>query len=210
MFYSKPVTNPLTILQRSAMPEGTKVATFSNEVTRRLKTSSTSLSRTTMENILGELLDNLGGMGYGEQWRTKVLRGAMTGYTRILHKVTKGETSRNRKGAETLTNRRFKALVGAKDWYRLGKEDDAWELMPPWERAGGPIKRQPSHREHDARYVETIIFVPHTPEGALKAKLSKAEANLKYPSRTKFVEEMGRSLREMMCRAEPDPQHCGR
>ena len=90
MFYSKPVTNPLTILQRSAMPEGTKVATFSNEVTRRLKTSSTSLSRTTMEKILGDLLGNLEGMGYGEQWRTKVLRGAMTGYTRILAKCPKG------------------------------------------------------------------------------------------------------------------------
>ena len=52
--------------------------------------------------------------------------------------------------------------------------------------------------------------MPHSPERALKAKMSKAEANLKYPSRTKFVEEVGRSLREMMCRAEPDPQHCGR
>ena len=36
-FYTKPVTNPLKILKRSAMPDEMKVATFSNEMKRRLK-----------------------------------------------------------------------------------------------------------------------------------------------------------------------------
>ena len=31
-FYSKPMTNPLTILQRSAMPENIKIATISKEI----------------------------------------------------------------------------------------------------------------------------------------------------------------------------------
>ena len=90
------------------------------------------------------------------------------------------------------------------------KEEDAWEIIPPWERRGAAKKKHPSKVEHDARYIESVIFVPHTPEGALKARLTRAETNLKYPSRTKVVEQMGRSLRETLCRAEPDPQHCGR
>ena len=34
-FYSKPMANLLTILKRSAMPEGTKVATVTAEIMRR-------------------------------------------------------------------------------------------------------------------------------------------------------------------------------
>ena len=54
------------------------------------------------------------------------------------------------------------------------------------------------------------MFVPHTPCGELKAKLLKAEANLHYSSRIKFVEQMGRSIREMLCKSDPDPQECQR
>ena len=53
------------------------------------------------------MMMNLDAMGYTEAWRQKVLREAMTGYTRILAKVSKGLIQRNRKGKDTLTNRRF-------------------------------------------------------------------------------------------------------
>ena len=66
-------------------------------------------------------------------------------------------------------------------------EDDAAEILPPWEkRSNITTKRAASQR--DNRYIETVIVVPHTPSGALKAKLIKLEANLQYPSRIKFVE----------------------
>ena len=136
-FFSKPMANPMTILQRSAMPENVKVATISNEILRRLKCSSTALSKRTMETVISEYMGNLEGMGYTPEWRTKVLKAAIIGYTRVLGKVSRGETSRNRKGAETLMARRFKSLVGNKDWYRvLKEEDDATEIQPPWERRG--------------------------------------------------------------------------
>ena len=44
-FYSKPVTNPLNILRRSAMPEGLKVAITAQEILRRLKTSGEHLPK---------------------------------------------------------------------------------------------------------------------------------------------------------------------
>ena len=44
-FYKKPMSSPFTILQRSSVPEGIKVATASSELMRRLKRTSTLLSK---------------------------------------------------------------------------------------------------------------------------------------------------------------------
>ena len=97
------------------MPENTKVATFSSELLRRLRMTNTGLSRNTNEGILMDYMDNMEGMGYSTTWRTKVLRSTMIGYCRILGKIESGEMQRNRKGAATMMNRRFKSLVGSKD-----------------------------------------------------------------------------------------------
>ena len=111
-FYSKAVTNPLNILRRSAMPEGLKVATTSQEILRRLKTSGEYLPKETTEEILKKYMDNLSAMGYSHAWKKKVLRTTMIGYMRVLMKSRKGETSRNRKGKDTQVSRRFKKLLG--------------------------------------------------------------------------------------------------
>ena len=95
-----------------------------------------------MEGILGELMDNLEAIGCTGAWRINILRSTMTGYTRILVRVTKGEIQRNMKGTETLTNRRFQKLVGAKEWYKSEPEDDAWEAMPPWEKHSQTTNRR--------------------------------------------------------------------
>ena len=56
-FYKKEVSNPLTILRRSAMPEATKVDTFSSEIIRRMKTTHLRESREVREGILLDLKD---------------------------------------------------------------------------------------------------------------------------------------------------------
>ena len=43
---------------------------------------------------------------------------------RVLRKVTRKETSRNRKGPETLLRRRFRKLVGSQEWFRLDEDDE--------------------------------------------------------------------------------------
>ena len=58
------MTNPLTILERSAMPEGVKVATFSSEILQRQNTTSTGISQEETEEILLDMMDDLTDMGY--------------------------------------------------------------------------------------------------------------------------------------------------
>ena len=103
-FYNKPVSNKFTILRQSAMPESVKVATFSNKILRRLKTSHVGANQEDMEDFILNLMDELTAMGYTQEWRERVLNAAMTGYMRLLAKVESGDAKRNRKGAETLTS----------------------------------------------------------------------------------------------------------
>ena len=86
-FFKKPLASPLTILQRSAMPESVKVATFTQEILRRLKCTSTGVSQDQTEDILLDFMSELEAMGYPLEWRLKIFRKAMIGYTRILSKA---------------------------------------------------------------------------------------------------------------------------
>ena len=95
----------LTMLARSALPNNCKVATASAEVLRRLKRTSTALSQETVERILMDYMDDLCGMGYGLDWRTRVLRSTLVGYKRILSRDSKGGIRRNRLGKCTMLKR---------------------------------------------------------------------------------------------------------
>ena len=111
------------------MTDKVKIANFSSEITIRLKTTSIHISQSETEDILTTLMDDLASMGYSPEWRENVLKSAMTGYMRVLSKVDRGEVTRNRKGVDSLKMRRFKKLLGIREWYKVEREaPDAWEV----------------------------------------------------------------------------------
>ena len=114
------------------MPESVKVATFSSEILRRLKTTSILSSKEETAEVLTTFMEDMKVMGYKEDWRKKVLKSALVGYMRILGKVEKGESERNGKGTVTLRSRRLKKLVGVREWHRVDDKPD----MEPWKREG--------------------------------------------------------------------------
>ena len=92
-FYSKPMSSPIATLQRSALPEGTKVARMVSKIDRRWKNTWAEFELITMS-----FMDNLRGMGYQEWWRKKVSGKALTGYKRILRKAENGQKMRKGMG----------------------------------------------------------------------------------------------------------------
>ena len=92
-FYKKPMASELSILGRSACPEGTKVSTAVAEVLRRWKNSSPLLPREESEMITIKYMDELCGMGYSQKWRENILQSALRGYKKICKK-----SDRNRSG----------------------------------------------------------------------------------------------------------------
>ena len=98
--------------------------------------------------------------------------------------------------------------MGIYEWSRVQKEEpDAWEVMDPWINRTKPGFRK---KGNDNRYVESLVMVPHTPSSELKSRINKIEMGLRNLTRFKYVEEMGRTIREMVVRKDPDPKHCGR
>ena len=106
------MSNPLTMLRRSAMPESTKVATTASEILRRWKCTSENLGSDSFERITVRYMDNLAAMGYPLEWRRRVLATTLTGYMRVLRKCKEKGESRNRFGAMTFQKRRFRKTVG--------------------------------------------------------------------------------------------------
>ena len=62
----------------------------------------------------------------------------------------------------------------------------------------------------NSKQIESVVFIPHTPGSILWNMMNKVEASLKFRCRYKYVEEMGFSLRHLLCRKDPNPEHCGR
>ena len=82
--------------------------------------------------------------------------------------------------------------------------------MPPWEKRSYLQGSRKKKSSRDQRHIEAIAMVPYPPFSALKNRMTKAEANLGYKTRFRFVEELGRSLQQILVKKSPDPQECGR
>ena len=106
------MASPLSILRRSACPEGTKVATAVAELHRRWKNCDVFTKREDIERITKDYADMLASNGYPPEWRKKIFWKALLGYQRIPKQVDEGLTKRNRLGKETRTARRAKKLTG--------------------------------------------------------------------------------------------------
>ena len=122
-FYNKPMAAKTLMLTTSAIQENTKVATVSEEIHRRLKRSLMALSRSHVEEILLDYMDDLEAMVYSVEWRRRVLKSSLLGYRRILEKARLGKTQRKWLGHETCLKRRVKIfLVNLPASIKLGKQ----------------------------------------------------------------------------------------
>ena len=108
----------LSILRRSACPEGTKIATAVAEFHRRWKNTDMYTSNESVEEVSREYSDMLSANGYSQEWKRKVVAKALIGYERVLKLVREGKTKRNRTGKETMLRRRVKRLTGQSEWFR--------------------------------------------------------------------------------------------
>ena len=119
-FYQKPMATKVNMLKRSAVMEGTKVSTASAEYRRMWKNMSLQVSTEEFERVTQEYTNDLAGMGYNYDWRSKVLLSAIKGYSRILNKGTQ----RNQPGFSSTTARRHKRVMGPSTWFHVKPKEN--------------------------------------------------------------------------------------
>ena len=64
-------------------------------------------------------MDDLAALGYSLNWRTMVLKAAITGHCKGLKEEREGKARRNMTGKCSLKKSWFMNLVGASEWFRL-------------------------------------------------------------------------------------------
>ena len=208
------MASPFQILSRSAVPETIKVSTAVNEILRRWKTTSKECGQEVFREITLDYMDMLAANGYGEPWRRNVLQKALTGYMRILTACKAGTTTRNRKGASTLGMRRVKKLCGKTLWYQELKEEEEEDVEQRFPSSSVSSNKHIGNggKKHNKgrNLVESVMFILYTTGGKLKSELTKMEQNQPYDRKIKFVEKMGLTLNNILCKKDPVSGHCGR
>ena len=106
--YRKPMARATSLLSRTAMPEGMKVATATQEFIRRLKNTSRLLDPTHMEEELEKYCADLKRGGFKEVWVKNCLTSIVKGYLRMVSRELKGEGKVNRPETSSRTIRRHR------------------------------------------------------------------------------------------------------
>ena len=55
---------------------------------------------------------------------------------------------------------------------------------------------------------ESVWFIPHTPEGALKGKLNEMEESLGFTGKVKYIESLGSKVRQILCDKSRWKENC--
>ena len=79
------MTNPISMLQRSAISEQSQKSTAINEVMMRLKIFSLDIDKSKSEECLVKYMDNLIGIGFSEPWRRDVMTQAVKKYEYVMN-----------------------------------------------------------------------------------------------------------------------------
>ena len=101
----------MTIMASSALPPNVKRATMTNEVLRRLRNTRRDLPWSVFADTISEFSNDMRDMGYGESFRGKVIKAALTGYRRQCELADTGVRPLHRPRDYDVVNRRNKKLM---------------------------------------------------------------------------------------------------
>ena len=90
------MSNHLTILERSAIPEKIKRNSHTQEIIRSLRNTSRELEWKTKAEIISQFSHSLMCSGYSERYREEVITSGMKGFDKQLERSVKGEVPLHR------------------------------------------------------------------------------------------------------------------
>ena len=175
-FYEKPMASKLVVMQRSAVPHKIKINTLSQEVIRRMRNTRRTVGKKRRAEIMTTFMKKLKRSGYSSKTRRNVALAGMKGYLNMVKEEQAGGRRVNRPRWEGAKSRRIKKISAKSNWFRRKRKSGAGT-------ATGNTVIKDRKKEGNSRKVvcekdqeiETVLFVPHTPDGELARLLQEAD-----------------------------------
>ena len=204
-FFEKP-TNPNTVLHsRTAMAEDSKVRSLTNELIRRMLTTSRSTTKEARNKILDDMAQKMANSGYGMRQIRRVLLSGIKGYEKMVRLDKKGVRKTHRTAKESNKTRASKKLTEKSEWFRKQKNDNQdldneekdESCLNKYLRDG---KNQEDGNQNMTIPTRTVLFVENTRGGELAKRLRSVEKRTQNMTgfKTKIVEGVGSKLKNLL------------
>jgi hypothetical protein len=223
-FYEKP-TNPNTVLhKRTAMAEDSKIRSLTNEVIRRMVTTSELVPDNDRCEILDSLAQKLCNSGYKTKQIRRIILGGIKGYEKMRRVARNGGRRVHRTAGESSGKRASKKLTEKSEWFRKDgnkndgsldnaesrQEENDERILDRWLKDGQSVTG--SSRQENLQ-TRTVLFVEQTRDGELAKRLREIErrTNRLVGYKTKIVEGVGTKLKHLLPNTNPwKGAPCGR
>ena len=77
-------------------------------------------------------------------------------------------------------------MCGTAEWYRTADKEGIQELEDHHSEHQG-WRMKTGRKKEGKRYVESVLFVPYTPDGVLKTRVNALEGKMRFTTRYKVV-----------------------
>ena len=203
-FYEKPMTSDFVMMKRSAMSQGTKITTLTQEVIRRERNTGRNTKLTDRVKELDKFMYKMKRSGYSEIERKEVLEAGLVGYYKKVKRELDGGERVNKDGSKDRSKRQTDKLKRLSNWFKPKEMEDKDNKRKRDYKDEMKIKTKDNKKSKTP--VEAVVFIPITPKGILKARLQKWEDDFTQINKTpkvRFIERGG--LNSKICCVEPIP-----
>ena len=208
-FYEKETCSQKTVQRRTAMEENVKMKIVSNDLVRRLCNSMEELGSTELKRIIDGYGQKLLSSGYTLEQSRRILVNGVRGYEGRKRRCEAQGRKLKRTAKESMNDRSKKTLLGKSNWFKGRKKTN--EYKGDGGRKGSNKSNKNSQEEQISQ--KTVLFVEHTTNGELGARLRGVIARLApmMGFSIKVVERAGGALRNQFPQASLwEGAPCGR
>ena len=188
-YYEKPTTTNVTVQRASAMEENSKKKILANDQIRRLLNTHEKAGKVAQEIALDQYAQKLMNSGYPREETIRIIVAGLKGFERKVSNCKKAGKKIYRTSKESSASRARKKLLGNANWFRTSRRKEN-EDNPS---RSGTKKAGKIGKELKTR---TVLFVEHTPGGALAKKLREVLSSIEHilGFRIRVVERAGTPL----------------
>ena len=183
----------MTVQQKTAMNENTKIQVVSNDLVRRFLNSSEELGSKEKARIVDQYGQKLLDSGYSREQTVRILVAGIKGFERKVEKCKKQGRRLRRTAKESRGTRTRKQLLGKTDWFRKKSKGSKDRNI-----TNGSSRRRDQRQQGEQEVAcGSLLFLEYKNCGELARRMRELMKRLApmLGFGVKIVERAGRTLR---------------